>query len=90
MPLSGSDQQHVQDIIDSATPAQRADLKADAERTLSEVNSLMRAKVLSNQESRAAEAAIEFLVRLEAIEQRKGWLFRAKRRVQLCQMYLGI
>lgn len=87
MPLSSSDQQLVQDMIDSATRAQRGDFKVNAEMTLSRVNALMGTKLLSGQENKAGEIAIEMLVRLEATEQNK--LFRTKRRLQLVQMYLG-
>lgn len=46
-------------------------------------------KVLSREESQAIDIAIEMLVRIECREKGKGWWYRAKRRTQLVQTYLG-
>lgn len=79
----------VQTMVDQATPEERLDLRNQAESTLAQVNYLMGRHVLTKDENKAAEIAIETLVRLEATAQNKGWWFRAKRRLQLTQMYLG-
>jgi hypothetical protein len=57
--------------------------------TLSAINTKMGRKVLGRQESKFASTSIEILTRTEATEKKKGWWFRAKRRMQLTQMYLG-
>ena len=89
MPLTNQEHQHVQDMIDSSSAEGLNDLRLEAEATLSEVNVLMGQKILSKDENKAAEIAVEILTRIEATQKRKGWWFRAKRRVQLTQMYLG-
>lgn len=88
MTLSSIEQQHIQDAVDLATPDQYQQMKIDAENTLTMTNAMMGHK-LANEEMKLAEMAIEVLVRLEAMENNKGWWFRTKRRVQLVQMYLG-
>ena len=89
MALSNAEHQEVQQMIDSASAEDRRNLQADAEATLANVNALMGQGLLSKEASKAGDIAIEILTRLEATEQGKGWWFRAKRRVQLVQMYLG-
>ena len=89
MPLSATDQQQVQDLIDAASPEQRREMKSEAEATLGQVNTLMGQKLLSRDENKAMEIAVEMLVRIDATEKGKGWFFRSKRRLQLVQMYLG-
>ncbi len=89
MPLSGASQQTIEDMVAAASPNQRYIMRAEAEAALTQINTLMGQRLLSHEENKAAERAIEILVRLEAIEQGKGWWFRSKRRIQLTQMYLG-
>ncbi len=89
MPLSSADQQQVQQTIEAASAGVRQKMRAEAEATLAQINVLMGQKILSKEENKAAQIAIEILMRLEATEQDKGWLFRTKRRIQLTQMYLG-
>jgi hypothetical protein len=89
MPLSTSDQIAIQRTIEHASPERWRELIDEAEQTLARVNALLGTKALSNEERRAGEHAIEVLVRIEAVEKAGGWWFRAKRRVQLVQMYLG-
>jgi hypothetical protein len=89
MALSTSEHHSIQQMIDSASTAARQQLHTDAENTLAQINVLMSQKMFSSQQRSQAESAIEILVRIEATEKGKGWWFRAKRRIQLTQMYLG-
>ena len=89
MPLSGSELTQIQIMVDVASKEERQEMCANAEVTLSQVNMIMGQMMLSKEDSKAAEAAIEVLVRVEATEKGKGILFRTKRRFQLTQMYLG-
>ncbi|WP_265519481.1 hypothetical protein [Nitratireductor luteus] len=89
MSLSRADQDAAQAVVDHASAKDRAELKAQAEQLLAETNHLMGQRLLTREESHDSEIAIEILVRLEALEESGGWWFRAKRRVQLIQMYLG-
>lgn len=89
MPITSSEHDQIQRMIDAASPQQRAELKSNAEATLGQVNVLMGQKALPREEGKAAGIAIEILVRLEAAEKGGGWWFRTKRRLQLVQMYLG-
>lgn len=89
MSLSTRDHQQVQQMIEAASAEDRREMRAEAETTLAQVNALMGQGLLSKQDSKAAEIAIEILMRFEATEQGKGWWFRTKRRIQLTQMYLG-
>ena len=89
MSLSTRNQQQVQQMIEAASAQGRREMRAEAEATLAQVNVLMGQGILSKEDIKAAEIAIEILMRLEATEQGKGWWFRSKRRIQLTQMYLG-
>lgn len=89
MALSGAEQNEVQKAIDAAPLSERDVMRAEAESTLAQINAIMGSKILTKEESKAADFAVEFLVRLEATSKSKGWWFRAKRRLQLVQMYLG-
>jgi len=89
VPISTNEHAQIQAAVDS-TPLDKRDLlKMEAEQTLAEVNVLMGQGLLSKEASKAADVAIEILVRLEATERRKGAWWRAKRRLQMVQMYLG-
>lgn len=89
MPLSSLEHQRVEAAVASANPDQRLRMKGEAEATLLHVSKLMAQRLLSHEENKLAEIAVEMLVRIEAVEDRKGWWFRAKRRLQLTHMYLG-
>ena len=89
MSLSSAEHQQVQAALDSASPDDRLALKARAEASLAEANLLLDQGALTRDESKVVEIAVETLVRLEADAKGGGWWFRAKRRVQLLQMYLG-
>lgn len=87
--LSGRDQQAVELMVMSANESELEEIRLEAERTLSLVRSAM-GRRLSPEDSKAADLAIEALVRIECRALGKGWWFRAKRRVQLTQLYLGV
>ncbi|PJB73308.1 MAG: hypothetical protein CO093_01055 [Alphaproteobacteria bacterium CG_4_9_14_3_um_filter_47_13] len=89
MPVSTREHELVQKTVEQASEEEKEALKAEAEEVLAHINFQMGKTFLSKEESKAANIAIETLVRIEAIEKGKGWWFRAKRRVQLTQMYLG-
>lgn len=89
MLLSGREQQQIQVMVDTASTEERQEMCANAETTLSRANMLMSQKILSKEENKAVNVAIEVLMRVEATEKGKGWWFRTKRRLQLTQMYLG-
>jgi hypothetical protein len=76
-------------MVEAASAENRREMRAEAEATLAQVNALMGQLLLSKDDSKAGEIAIEILIRLEATERGKGWWFRTKRRIQLTQMYLG-
>lgn len=88
--LSSKEQLAVQQLVGQAVTKEEQDaLRSQAEATLAEANMAMSLKVLSGQESKAIDIAIEILVRLDAKACNGGWWFRAKRRPQLMKMYLG-
>ena len=89
MPLSSIEQQTIRDMVAAASPGQRDNMRLDAEAALTKINNLMTQRLLSQEETKVAERAIEILVRFEAIGKGKGRWFRSKRRLQLTQMYLG-
>jgi hypothetical protein len=89
MATSSIEQTRIQRMIRAASEQERSAIKATAEATLAQINLLMNTKVLSAEERKAADVAIETLVRLECEERGGGWWFRTKRRFQLLQMYLG-
>lgn len=89
MPVSALEHGLVQTTVEQASEGERQQLKMEAEEVLAHINFQMGRAFLSKEERKAADIAIETLVRLEAMEKGKGWWFRAKRRVQLTQMYLG-
>src|SRR5262245_41352916 len=67
MPLSSAEQQIIEDMIAAASPDQRDNMRLDAEAALRRINNLMARRLLSQEETKVAERAIEILVRLEAI-----------------------
>lgn len=89
MSLSGSEQQQIQVMVNTASKEERQEMCVNAETTLSRANMLMSQKIFSKEENKAVNVAIEVLMRVEATEKGKGWWFRTKRRLQLTQMYLG-
>ena len=88
--LSGREQQEVQQMIEAASAEERREMRGEAEAILADVNEAMGRVILSKEQNKAGEISIEILTRLDATEQGKGTWFRAKRRIQLTQMYLGI
>lgn len=89
MLLSRQEMLEIQELIDNGSPEDRARMRANAETMLSDVNMLMGQRLLSAEENKSSDVAIEVLVRLEGTERGKGWWFRMKRRPQLTKMYLG-
>jgi len=89
MLLSHVDQQAIEKIVAAASPDRRNVLRAEARTALAHINKTLAQRILFLEETKAAETAIELLVRIEAIEKAKGWWFRFKRRLQLTQTYLG-
>lgn len=89
MGLSLADQDVVQAAVESASREELQTYRDNSERALVHLQSLARAKLLSAEEKFAADLAVEYIARIEANEQSGGWWFRAKRRVQLVQMYFG-
>lgn len=89
MPLSTREQDEVQTLIECSSPEELLGIKSNAEDTLQQINILMGQKILSHEENKEAQIAIETLLRIESTQQNKGWWFRTKRRLQLTQMYLG-
>src|SRR5262245_59560882 len=67
MPLSSAEQQTIEDMVVAASPNQRDNMRLDAEAALTQINNLMGRRLLSQEENKVAERAIEILVRLEAI-----------------------
>ena len=88
MSVSHAEHQEIQAMIDASSSDGLKDLKAKAEATLAHVNEHM-SRMLTADERKAADVAIEILVRIEATEKSGGWWFRTKRRMQLVQLYLG-
>src|SRR5262245_23342712 len=67
MPLSSAEQQIIEDMVAAASPDQRDNMRLDAEAALRQINNLMARRLLSQEENKVAERAIEILGRLEAI-----------------------
>lgn len=88
MPMSSRDHDAVEALVSSSSIEERAQLKISAEQMLLTLNNSM-GRWHTEEERKAAEYAIEILVRIEASERNAGWWFRAKRRLQLVQMYMG-
>jgi len=72
MPLSSAEQQTIEDMVAAASPGQRDNMRLDAEAALRQINNLMARRLLSQEEKKVAERAMEILVRLEAIGNGKG------------------
>ncbi len=87
--LTNSDHQSVQSLVHNASAEERLELKQNAETTLVEARRMMDLGPFPADVRKQIEIAVEILVRLEALEQRGGWWFRSKRRIQLTHMYLG-
>jgi hypothetical protein len=89
MPLTRAELLFIQNSVQAASNAEREEMRLQSEETLAKTNILMSQEWLSREDNKPAELAIETLVRLETISNGKGWWYRAKRRLQLTQMYLG-
>lgn len=89
MPLSSIEQQLIQSMVLDSSEIQKTKLCQAAKTTLSEINWVMSQRILTREENKEAEKAVEILMRVEATEKNKGWWFRTKRRLQITQMYLG-
>ncbi|MFQ5686174.1 MAG: hypothetical protein ACE5GV_05885 [Candidatus Scalindua sp.] len=72
MPLSGSEQQQIQKMVDAASKEERQEMCASAEAALLQINMLAGQKILSIKEHKPAEETIEILTRVEATEKGKG------------------
>ena len=72
MALSSAEQQTIEDMVAAASPNQRDNMRLDAEAALRQINNLMARRLLSQEEKKVAERAMEILVRLEAIGNGKG------------------
>src|SRR5262245_1970603 len=62
MPLSSAEQQIIEDMVAAASPDQRDNMRLDAEAALRQINNLMARRLLSQEETKVAERAIEILV----------------------------
>lgn len=89
MPASAAEQQRVQDLVDAADAQQRQELRQQAEERLLNLTGIMSSRLLTAEESKAADIAIEILARLDCLANNGGWWYRSKRRMQLVQMYMG-
>jgi hypothetical protein len=89
MAVSAQEQAQIQSEIQLASEEELLRLRAAAERILAEMNARMGQRLLSRDEIHAGEVAVEFIVRLEATQLGKGAWYRAKRRLQVTQTYLG-
>lgn len=89
MPISSSEHAEIERVVSALGPDELREMKSTAESMLHEINYQHSRKLLDKADSKAADYAIEILVRLECREKGGGWLFRAKRRVQLAQTYFG-
>jgi hypothetical protein len=87
MAVTLSEQAEIQRIVDSCNPRELAALHADAMGNLHRLNRISQRKLLSSEELKAANVAIELLTRVEAKQQGGGWWFRTKRRFQLTKLY---
>ncbi|OUS08672.1 hypothetical protein A9Q96_04360 [Rhodobacterales bacterium 52_120_T64] len=63
------------------------ELKNEALEQLSEIELLKLTGLKVNLTKKQIELIVELLVKIEAYEQRKGWLFRTKRRTELLMKY---
>ena len=68
MPLSSAEQQTIKDMVAAASPDQRDSMRLDAEAALTQINNLTARRLLSQEENKVAERAIEILWCLEAIK----------------------
>ncbi len=89
MPLSAGEQAEVERCVKAASNDEMVELRGAAEQTLQQLSEVARQKIFDAAESKAADSAIEFLVRIEVREKGGGWWFRLKRRAQLVQTYFG-
>jgi len=88
--LKNSDHNFVQSLIDQSSKSERDELRNTAERQLTAFNQQSQIRPISQEEKYNAMISVEIITRIEAIEKRKGWLYRAKRRPQLVKHYIEI
>ena len=81
------EQGQIQSVIDSSTADQRHTFEAEAKGAAIDCGRAIRLGTNKPAYKNRFHLAIEMLVRLEATQKRKGWWFRAKRRVQLTKEF---
>ena len=89
MPISSAEHAEIERMVNSLSGDALREMKSTAENMLHQINAQHSRKLLDKADSKAADFAIELLVRLECRENGGGWFFRAKRRVRLVQTYFG-
>ena len=88
MPISISDHSIVEKFIREKNDLQIESLKNEIISELEELKLRREVKIPVQITKKEAELLIELLVKIEAYQQGKGWLFRAKRRTSLIMEYL--
>ena len=90
MSIGPSKQAEIASKVRSLTKEQRAGLREAAMAELFRWRAAARLRILSAGQRRQLEEAIETIVRVEALDQGKGWWFRTKRRARLIHRYAGL
>ncbi len=89
MALSTSTQLQIQEAIESLDDEILQSKIIEAEIFLENLALLSQTRLLTKQEHKDADRAIELLVRYEGYKTNKGWWFRFKRRASLVNQYFG-
>lgn len=89
MGLSRGEQQVIQAAVAAASPEDLAGFRAKSEHALAYLQTLAKVKLLNADEMFAVKLAVEYLVRIEGLEQNGGWWFRTRRRAALTHQWFG-
>ena len=89
MAVTPSEQAEIQRFVDSCNPRELVALHADTMDNLRRLSHISQRKLLSGEELKAANVAIELLTRVEAKQLGRGWWFRWRRRFQVARVYFN-
>lgn len=89
MSLSSTEQMAIQNEIDGSDNDKLFSISESAKSTLVAINNISHQRILSADERKQSDIAIEYLVRIDATKKGKGALYRMRKRISLTMIYQG-
>jgi hypothetical protein len=87
--VTPTEQAEIQRFVDTCNPRELVALHGDMTDNIRRLSRIARHRLVTGEELKDANVALEFLTRVEAKQLGRGWWFRRRRRFQLGKMYFG-